>query len=55
MSEGDCPDAETEEVDKKDEEGKEEDRGKDKDEEKPGESGSPEFWEAESATTDSST
>ena len=60
MSGEDSPDAETEEVEEEDEEGEEEeDKDKDKDEdedkEKSGESGPPEFWEAESATADSST
>lgn len=53
MSEQDCPDAETDEAEGEEEEG--DDRDKDEDNEKSGESGLPEFWEAESATADSST
>lgn len=54
MSEEDCPDAETEEAEEEDEE-EEDKEDKDEDVEKSGESGLPEFWEAESATADSST
>lgn len=58
MSEEDCPDAETKEAEEEDGEGEEEegadkDKDKDEDKEKPGESGPPELWEAESATADS--
>jgi hypothetical protein len=54
-SEEDCPAAEAEESEEEDEEEDDKDKDKDEDEEKSDESGLPEFWEAESATADSST